>query len=82
MGLQKILATHPLPARKHKPTAGTKAAFITQVATKPPVFALFVGHPEDITPSYLKFLENQLRETYQFTGTFTGTPLRLLVRKK
>jgi GTP-binding protein len=76
--LQKILAIHPLPARKHKPSAGTKSAFITQVATKPPVFALFVGHPEDITPSYLKYLENQLRETYQFTGT----PLRLLVRKK
>jgi GTP-binding protein len=56
----------------------TKSAYITQVATKPPVFALFVGHPEDLTPSYLKYLENQLRETYQFTGT----PLRLMVRKK
>ncbi|MDK2741516.1 MAG: ribosome biogenesis GTPase Der [Nitrospira sp.] len=76
--LQKILVTHPLPARKHKPSAVTKSAFITQVATKPPVFALFVGHPEDLTPSYLRYLENQLRETYEFTGT----PLRLLVRKK
>ena len=76
--LQKILVSHPLPARKHKPTVVTKSAFITQVATKPPVFALFVGHPEDLTPSYLKYLENQLRETYQFTGT----PLRLMVRKK
>ncbi|HMS82517.1 MAG TPA: ribosome biogenesis GTPase Der [Nitrospira sp.] len=76
--LQKLLTTHPLPARKHKPTAGTKSAFITQVATKPPVFVLFVGHPEDITPAYLKYLENQLRETY----LFTGTPLRIMVRKK
>ena len=76
--LQKILETHPLPARKHKPTAGTKSAFMTQVATKPPVFVLFVGHPEDITPAYLKYLENQLRETY----LFTGTPLRIMVRKK
>ena len=76
--LQKILAIHPLPARKHKPTAGTKSAFMTQVATKPPVFVLFVGHPEDITPAYLKYLENQLRETY----LFTGTPLRIMVRKK
>ena len=76
--LQKILETHPLPARKHKPTAGTKSAFMTQVATKPPVFVLFVGHPEDITPAYLKYLENQLRENY----LFTGTPLRIMVRKK
>lgn len=76
--LQKILVTHPLPTRKHKPSAITKSAFITQVATKPPVFAMFVGHPEDVTPAYLKYLENQLRETYQFTGT----PLRIMVRKK
>ncbi|MDF0667770.1 MAG: hypothetical protein P0119_17095 [Nitrospira sp.] len=76
--MQKILVTHPLPVRKHKPSAITKSAYITQVATKPPVFALFVGHPEDLTPSYLRYLENQLRETY----AFTGTPLRLMVRKK
>jgi GTPase len=76
--LQKILTTHPLPARKHKPSAATKSAYITQVATKPPVFALFVGHPEDLTPAYLRYLENQLRDTYGFAGT----PLRIMVRKK
>ena len=76
--LQEILVTHPLPVRKGKPSKVTKSAFITQVATKPPVFALFVGHPQDITPAYLRYLENQLRESYGFAGT----PLRLLVRKK
>ena len=76
--LQVILITHPLPVRKGKPAKVTKSAFITQVATKPPVFALFVGHPENLTPSYLRYLENQLRESYGFAGT----PIRLLVRKK
>ena len=76
--LQNILAIHPLPVRKGKPTKVTKSAFMTQVAVQPPVFALFVGHPDDITPAYLRFLENQLRETYGFSGT----PIRLLVRKK
>ncbi len=76
--LQEILATHPLPVRKGKPTKITKSAFITQVAVQPPVFALFVGHPHDMTPAYLKFLENQLRDAYGFSGT----PIRLLVRKK
>lgn len=76
--LQNILATHPLPARKGKPTKITKSAFMTQVATSPPVFALFVGHPENITSSYLRYLENRLREEYGFSGT----PIRLLVRKK
>jgi GTP-binding protein len=76
--LQKILVTHPLPVRKGKPSKVTKSAFMTQVATKPPVFALFVGHPQDVVTEYLRYLENKLRETYGFAGT----PIRLLVRKK
>lgn len=76
--IQTILATHPLPSRKGKPTKITKSAFMTQVATSPPVFALFVGHPENITPAYLRYLEHRLREEYGFSGT----PIRLLVRKK
>ena len=76
--LQQILETHPLPVRKGKPSKITKSAFMTQVAVQPPVFALFVGHPDDITPAYLRFIENKLRDTYGFTGT----PVRLMVRKK
>lgn len=76
--LQTILATHPLPSRKGKPTKITKSAFMTQVATRPPVFALFVGHPENMTPAYLRYLEHRLRNEYGFSGT----PIRLLVRKK
>jgi GTP-binding protein len=75
---QALLAEHPLPVRKGKPTKASKSAFVTQVATKPPAFALFVGHPEDMTPVYLRYLENQLRKEYRFSGT----PLRLMVRKK
>lgn len=76
--LQTLLVAHPLPVRKGKPSKVTKSAFITQVTTKPPAFALFVGHPQDITSAYLRYLENQLRDAYGFTGT----PLRLMVRKK
>lgn len=76
--LQDILATHPLPVRKGKPKQITKSAFMTQVAVQPPVFALFVGHPDNVTTAYLRFLENQIRHTYGFSGT----PIRLLVRKK
>ena len=76
--LQEILATHPLPVRKGKPKQITKSAFMTQVAIQPPVFALFVGHPDNVTTAYLRFLENQIRHAYGFSGT----PIRLLVRKK
>jgi GTP-binding protein len=75
---QDILTDHPLPARKGKPTKAAKSAFITQVATRPPVFVLFVGHPEDMTTTYLRYLENRLRKEYRFSGT----PIRLLTRRK
>jgi len=76
--LQEVLAENPLPVRKGKPSKAVKSAYITQVATKPPAFALFVGHPENITANYLKLLENRLRDSFEFAGT----SLRILVRKK
>jgi len=67
-----------LPVRKGKPAKASKSAFMTQVATRPPAFALFVGHPDNMTPAYLRFLENQIRKEYHFSGT----PIRLMIRKK
>ncbi len=76
--LQELLLEHPLPVRTRKPTRAVRSVFATQVATKPPVFAVFVGHPEDVGKAYIRFLENRLREQYEFPGT----PIRILVRKK
>lgn len=76
--LQEIVVDHPLPVRKGKPQKAVRSVFMTQVATKPPVFALFVGRPEDVTKTYVRYLENRLRDRYPFPGT----PLRILVRRK
>lgn len=76
--LQGVIAENPLPVRRGKPSKVVKSVFMTQVATKPPVFALFVGHPQDVSKTYLRFLENRLREQYQFLGS----PIRILVRQK
>jgi GTP-binding protein len=76
--LQEVLAQHPLPVKKGRPGKATLSAYITQVAAKPPAFALFVGHPENVTTNYLKLLENRLREQFGLPGT----PIHLLVRKK
>ncbi len=76
--IQGLLEENPLPIRKAKPTKAVRSVFATQVATKPPVFALFVGHPQDVGKPYVRFLENRLREQYNFTGT----PIRILVRQK
>ena len=58
---------------KHKPK-GTKGInpkifYVTQVNIKPPHFVFFVNKKKYFHFSYLRFLENQLREQFGFTGT-------------
>ena len=52
--------------------------YATQVHTRPPVFALFVNHPEGVKESYGRYLENRLRDAFGFEGV----PLTLSFRKK
>ncbi len=73
--LQKALDDNPLPSKKRNPL---KSVFMTQVATKPPTFALFVGKSVEVPTFYLRFLENRLRDTFGFEGT----PIRILVRQR
>jgi len=43
-----------------------------------PSFAFFCNFPDDIKTPYKNYLENQLRENFNFTGV----PIRLFFRKK
>lgn len=52
--------------------------YCSQVAVAPPTFVLFVNDPELMHFSYKRFLENKLREAFDFTGT----TLRLIAREK
>ncbi len=76
--LQTLLEENPLPVRKGKPVKPTKSVFGTQVATCPPVFALFVGHPRDVGKAYIRFLENRLRAEYDFYGC----PVQVMIKQK
>jgi GTP-binding protein len=53
-----------------------KFYYTTQVATRPPAFAVFTNCPEGIQESYERFLGNKLRESFGFSGT----PLRFLFK--
>lgn len=55
-----------------------KFSYMTQIQTKPPTFLVFVNNPNYIHFSYERYLENKLRELFQFTGS----PIKLLIRKK
>lgn len=52
--------------------------YMTQVTTNPPTFVVFVNDPELMHFSYQRFLTNQLRENFDFTGT----PIKIIARKR
>ena len=52
--------------------------YVTQTAVQPPVFTFFANFPEIIDDSYERYLENRIRESFDFTGT----PIRLKFKRK
>jgi GTP-binding protein len=73
--LQAWTRQHPPPSYKGKQP---KLFYATQVATRPPLIAIFTSIPEGIPTSYKRYLENQLRETFELVGT----PIRLSFRAR
>lgn len=69
------IAHYPPPALKGKLI---QIKYITQIKAKSPAFAFFCNLPQYIQPSYVRFLENRLREKFDFEGV----PVRLFFRKK
>ena len=57
-----------------------KIYYATQVATKPPKFVFFVNDPNLLHFSYGRYLENQLRESFDFDGT--GIEIEYRARKE
>jgi GTP-binding protein len=72
--LNAIQAYHPPVVRGHP----VKIKYITQLPTAVPSFAFFCNFPDDIKQPYKNYLENQLREQFNFSGV----PLRIYFRKK
>ncbi len=55
-----------------------KVFYVTQVAVKPPSFVMFVNDRKLMHFSYLRYLENQIRESFGFRGT----PLKFMIRER
>jgi len=55
-----------------------KIKYITQLPTHTPTFAFFCNYPDDVKTPYKNYLENQIREKFNFAGV----PIRLFFRKK
>ena len=70
-----IIEATPPPANKGK---FVKIKFCTQLPSPYPQFAFFCNLPQYVKDPYKRFLENQLREIYDFNGV----PINIFFRKK
>lgn len=70
-----IIENRPPPAIKGK---YVKIKYITQITSQVPTFAFYCNLPQYIKDPYKRFLENQMREHFDFAGV----PIRLFFRKK
>jgi GTP-binding protein len=55
-----------------------KVKYVTQLPTAVPSFAFFCNYPDDIKTPYRNYLENKMREYFNFSGV----PVRIFFRKK
>jgi len=70
-----IIERYPPPAYKGK---YIRIKYVTQLPNHAPAFAFFCNLPQYIRDAYKRFLENKMREHFDFTGV----PIRLFFRKK
>ena len=72
--LSEALERHPPPAASGR---RIKLRFMTQPSARPPTFVAFCSKPEALPRSYVRYLINSLRETFDLPAT----PIRMQLRK-
>ena len=72
--MSKALAKHSPPGKMSR----LKFYYAAQVSVAPPTFIFFVNAPELVHFTYRRYLENQIRETFEFEGT----PINLIFRAR
>jgi GTP-binding protein len=73
--LLPLIDHQPPPMYKGKQV---KIKYITQLPSQTPTFAFYCNLPQYVKPPYTRFLENHLRERYDFSGVV----IRIFFRQK
>ncbi|MBC7959729.1 MAG: ribosome biogenesis GTPase Der [Vallitaleaceae bacterium] len=73
--LYDAMAMNQPPSDKGK---RLKIYYMTQISIKPPTFVMFVNDKELAHFSYVRYIENQIRESFGFKGT----PIKILIRER
>lgn len=71
----EVIENNPPPAVKGK---YIKIKFVTQLPSPSPCFAFFCNLPQYIKDPYKRYLENRMRENFNFSGV----PIQIFIRKK
>ncbi len=73
--LLEAVEAYPPPSVKGK---FIKIKYVTQLPSPTPAFALFANLPQYIKEPYRRYIENQIRENF----SFTGVPIQVFFRQK
>jgi len=73
--ISNAIIKKPSPRNKK---SKSKFFYTTQAKGIPPTFVIFVNKKEIVRQSFLRYLENQIRDKYEFIGT----PIRIILRSK
>jgi GTP-binding protein len=73
--INEALALNPPPTDKGR---SPRIYYATQASIVPPTFILFTNNSKLFADSYLRYIENKVREAFKFSGT----PLRFILRNK
>ncbi|MEL6589194.1 MAG: ribosome biogenesis GTPase Der [Bacteroidota bacterium] len=71
----EAVARHHAPAHRGRII---RIKYVTQIPASIPTFLFFTNHPDHIQESYKRYLENQLRKHFPFSGV----PINVFFRKK
>ncbi len=71
----EVIGNYPPPALKGK---YVKVKYVTQLPMHYPAFVFFCNLPQYVKEPYMRYLENKLRDKFEFTGT----PVQIFMRKK
>jgi GTP-binding protein len=73
--MQEAIETYPPPSVKGK---YVRIKYVTQLRSATPTFAFFCNLPQYVKEPYKRYLENQLRKNFNFSGV----PIQVYMRKK
>jgi GTP-binding protein len=74
--LRRLVRDNPPPSNRS--SRQTRILYASQVAVRPPTFAVFTNRPENVEGLYARFLRNRFKEEFRFEGAH----LKIVVRKR